>query len=96
VKNSNDSTLGDAIKLWMKSNHVAPKMTAARIESSWESIVGKSVASYTEKVKVKDSTLIITISSPSLRQELHFGKEKLLQIVNDFLGEEYIKTIILR
>ncbi|MFV0531261.1 MAG: DUF721 domain-containing protein [Flavobacteriales bacterium] len=64
-----------------------------QIKSVWEEVVGTYIANYTEKLVVKDYVLHVKIKSPELRNELQYAKSKLIQNLNNQIGEYYIKDI---
>jgi len=57
--------------------------------------MGQGVVSYTEKVQLQNKTLVISLSSSVLREELSYGKEKIITMMNEELGEELISKIML-
>ena len=58
--------------------------------------MGNGVNNYTTDVKLERDTLYIQLSSSVLREELSYGKEKIIKMLNDELGKEIIKKLILR
>jgi Protein of unknown function (DUF721). len=69
-------------------------MQAFQIEDAWEKIMGKTVARYTDKLQVINDTLFITTQVAPLKQELIFQKEKIIQRVNEALGQRIINKIV--
>ena len=57
--------------------------------------MGKTISTYTRDIRVKDNVLYVTIESASLRSELHFGREKIRGLLNDELGEEFLKEVVI-
>ncbi|MDX1784359.1 MAG: DciA family protein, partial [Aequorivita vladivostokensis] len=41
-------------------------------------------------------TLYVQLSSSVLREELSYGKEKIVKLLNEELGKELIKKVVLR
>jgi hypothetical protein len=58
--------------------------------------MGKNVNSYTNEIVLKKNTLYVNLSSSVLRQELSFGKQKIIDLLNKELGKTVIKKIVLR
>jgi hypothetical protein len=71
-------------------------MQAFQIEEAWEQIMGKTVARYTDKLQVINDTLFITTQVAPLKQELIFQKEKIIQRVNEALGQRIINKIVVQ
>jgi hypothetical protein len=45
---------------------------------------------------LKGNTLYVELTSAVLREELSYGKEKIISMINDELGREVVKEVILR
>ena len=66
------------------------------IETSWKSLVGKTISKNTEIVSFKKGTLTIKTSNPIWRNELIFQKEDLLKRLKKEEPELNIKEIDFR
>ena len=67
-----------------------------KIQSVWKKIMGSNINSYTSGITLKKRTLYVKLSSSVLREELSYGKEKIIKILNDEFGEVIIDKIVLR
>ena len=56
--------------------------------------MGKNVSQYTENIYIKKHTLYLKINSSALRQELSYGKGKIIDNLNTEIGSDQIKRII--
>ena len=65
------------------------------IEEAWEKLMGAGVASYTTEVKLQNGTLVVCLSSSVLREELSYGKEKIVRMINEEMGEDLVKKLML-
>ena len=54
------------------------------------------VANYTTDLNLKNGTLYIKLKSSALREELSYGKEKIIKLLNEKLKKDLIKKIVLR
>ena len=80
-------SLGDAIQQFLKKSRLKGSVQALQIADVWEQIMGKTVAKYTESIKIYGDKLYVTTSMAPLKQELMFQKEKIIERVNEALGE---------
>ena len=71
-------------------------LQALQINELWEKIMGKTIARYTENLKVINRTLFITTNVAPLKQELAYQKEKIKLRVNEALGENLIDEIVIK
>ena len=65
----------------------------AKIEELWHKKMGKNISVYTESVNLTRKKLFIKIKSPTLKQELRYGENKIIKLLNEELEEESINKI---
>jgi hypothetical protein len=89
-------SLGEAIQQFLKKSRLKGSVQALQITDVWEQIMGKTVARYTESIKIYGDKLYISTSVAPLKQELQFQKEHIITRVNEALGEKIIKEVIIQ
>lgn len=89
-------SLGDAIKQFLKQSRLKGDIQALQIGEVWEQVMGKTIARYTENIKVINRTLFVTTTVAPLKQELSFQKEKIKLRLNEALGERVIDEVIIQ
>ena len=89
-------SLGDAMRKFLNQSQLKGGIQAMQIEEVWEQIMGKTVARYTDKIQIHGHTLYINTAIAPLRQELLYQKEKILQRVNEALGENVIREVVIK
>ena len=57
--------------------------------------MGKTVARYTDSIKIYGRKLYVTTSVAPLKQELIFQKDNIVQRVNEALGEKAIDEVVI-
>lgn len=67
-----------------------------KVQKLWQETMGSNVNSYTKEITLKNKTLYISLSSSVLRQELSYGKQKIVDLINKEIGDEIITKIVLR
>ncbi|WNM18919.1 DUF721 domain-containing protein [Flavobacterium capsici] len=93
---SNESPIGDVLKEFIEVNKLQSGMDKIDVQKAWKSLMGNGVNSYTNEVILKGSTLYVSLSSAVLRQELSYGKQKIIVMLNEELRKEVVKEIVLR
>lgn len=88
-------SLGDALKKFLDKSRFKGSIQALQITDVWEQIMGKTIAKYTEKIQIHGNTLYITTTVAPLKQELLYQKEKIIQRVNEALGERTVKEVVI-
>ena len=74
-------------------NALSHGIDTARIQENWSSIMGENISAYTKEVSLQQDVLIVKLSSSVLRQELSYGKEKIVEMINKSLGGNKIQDI---
>ena len=96
MRHSNQQTLGEVIKEFLRNFGLEEKVTEARIAETWEKVMGPGIARYTKRISLRNKTLTIQLSSPALRQELSYGKTKIIKLINESIGKDVVEDLILR
>ena len=89
-------SIGDALQKFLDESRIKSSIQALQIEDVWGEIMGKTIARYTEEIKIINDTLFITTHVAPLKQELIFQKEKIKLRVNEALGKKVIKEIVVK
>jgi len=93
---NNDSSIGDVLKQIIQVNKLQPGMDDISVKDAWKSLMGNGVNTYTRNIVLKGSTLYVELTSAVLREELSYGKVKIIKMINEELRREVVKEIILR
>lgn len=96
MRKSNTEKLSHVLKQYIEQNNLQPKLSELNIVQSWEAMMGKTVASYTEDLRISNGTLFIKLSSPILRNELVMMREQIKKHLNENAGAEVIRDIVFR
>ena len=95
-RHNENLSLSDVLKEFVTTNRLQEGLDKVEIKDAWENLMGNGVNSYTTSVQLKRSTLYVQLSSSVLREELSYGKEKIIAMLNEALGKPLIKTLILK
>lgn len=88
--------LSDALKEFIKENRLQKGIDRVDARGAWQKLMGNGVNNYTTSIELKNDVLYISLSSSVLRQELSMGKSKIIAMLNEELGKELIKKLVLR
>ncbi|MGK0255254.1 MAG: ribosome-associated translation inhibitor RaiA [Mariniflexile sp.] len=95
-RNNEHISISDALKEFVKTNKLETGLNKVNVADAWANLMGNGVNNYTTDVKLERDTLYIQLSSSVLREELSYGKEKIIKMLNEELGKEIIKKLVLR
>ena len=92
----NNLKIDSLIKFFIKENNLENGLENVKIKDMWHELMKNGVANYTTDVNLKNGTLYIKLKSSVLREELSYGKEKIVKLLNEKLKKDLIKKIVLR
>lgn len=93
---NNESSIGDVLKEIIQVNNLQSGMDQVLVKEAWITLMGKGVNNYTKNVLLKGNTLYVELTSAVLREELSYGKDKIIKMINDELRRELITAVVLR
>ncbi|CAL2101767.1 RNA-binding protein [Tenacibaculum sp. 190130A14a] len=94
-RENNSFSIKDLMGSFIQENNLKKGFQKMHIEEAWEKLMGAGVASYTSEVKLQNGTLIVRLTSSVLREELSYGKEKIINMLNHEMGEDLVKRLML-
>jgi len=96
-RNAEQSSIGDVLKDFISSSRKLEKgLDKVSVKNAWHGVMGAAISKYTTNVLWERDTLYVQLSSSVLREELSYGKEKIIRMVNEELGKDLIKKLVLR
>lgn len=95
-KSKNEVKLSETLGNFIQQDKIKVKFHETGINKMWRELMGDMVADSTYSISVKGNKLIIIVNSSPLKYELSFNKEKLIALVNEKLGYEYINEVVIR
>jgi predicted nucleic acid-binding Zn ribbon protein len=95
-RTSNESSIADVLKEIIEKNKLQPGIDEVMVKDAWKSLMGNGVNSYTRNVILKNGTLYVELTSAVLREELTYGKDKIIKLINEELRRDVITNVVLR
>lgn len=94
--NEDEIKIGALLNSFLKKNNLEKGLEKVDAKDAWFKIMKNGVSNYTTDIHLKNKTLYVSLSSSTLREELSYGKEKIINLLNDALEKDAIKKIVLR
>ncbi len=94
-RENNSFSVKDLMQSFIKENNLSKGMRKLKVEETWAEMMGPGVMAHTTSVKLQNKTLIIQLTSSVLREELSYGKEKIIKMMNEKVGEGVILKLML-
>lgn len=95
-RNSENNSISDVLKDFIKDHRLQGGMDKIDVRDAWKNLMGAGVNNYTSDIQLKQTTLYVSLTSSVLREELSYGKEKIIKMINEELGKELVKGLVLR
>ncbi|TDS13363.1 uncharacterized protein DUF721 [Maribacter caenipelagi] len=93
----NDNTsMKDALSAFIQKNKLEKGIDKVDARAAWAKLMGNGVNNYTTEIELKFNTLYVSLSSSVLREELSLGKTKIIRMLNEEIGKEVVKKLVLR
>ncbi len=94
-RKTNDAPVGNIALAFLKAYGIEKKYYAARAKQLWFDLMGPAISTYTENIYVKNSRLFVNITSSALKQELSFSKEKIITMINEEIGADFLTDVVI-
>lgn len=95
-RNKDQLSISDLVKAFVDTNKLQPGLDKVNVKDAWAETMGNGVNNYTTAIQLERDTLYVQLSSSVLREELSYGKDKIIKMLNESLGKEVIKKLVLR
>ena len=89
-------SIGEAISLLLEKRKWKHKVHELRMRQEWEQIVGKTIARYTRNLALNGEVLTIYSDVAALKQELYFGRQQLIERINEYFQERVVADIVVK
>jgi len=92
-RNNEFMSIKEVMQNVLQENKLQKGIDLLTIKEAWVEVMGSGVQSYTDSVQYRNNTLYIKLTSSVLREELSYGKEKIIKIMNEKLNKVLIKNV---
>ena len=91
----NNSEIKNLLNIFLKKNKLERGLLDLEVKKVWHELMENGVSNYTSDVSLKNKTLYIKLTSPALKEELSYGKEKLINLINERFEKTIVEKIVL-
>jgi hypothetical protein len=93
---NNESSISAVLKVIIQDNKLQSGIDQVSVKDAWVSLMGNGVNSYTKSIILKGNTLYVELTSAVLREELSYGKDKIIKMINEEFRRDIVKEVVLR
>lgn len=87
------SPMSEALKDFISHNKLKTGLRKIEVADAWKELMGNGVNNYTKQVYLDGDVLHVSLTSSVLREELSYGKQKIIDMLNEHLKENVIRKI---
>ena len=91
----NNNEIKNLLDIFLKKNNLEKGLLDLEVKRAWHELMENGVSNYTTDVSLKNKTLYVKLSSPALKEELSYGKEKLIKLINERFKKKIVQKIVL-
>ncbi|MEM5566097.1 DUF721 domain-containing protein [Psychroserpens sp. AS72] len=97
AKRHNDNLpISDILKEFVEANRLQSGLDKVDVKDAWVKMMGNGVNNYTTDVTLDKDVLYVALSSSVLREELSYGKQKIVDMLNESIGKKVVSKLVLR
>ena len=86
--------LQEAFEELLNAYRLKDKFDERQVIQAWPEIMGKTVASRTDSLFVKEKKLFVKIASGALKKELSMNRSKILNLIEKQFGKGIIQEVV--
>lgn len=91
-----EHSIQDILQVIAKGYNLENTFDKLDIREAWTKLLGPGVAKYTKSVELKREVLYVYLSSAILKEELSYGKQKIINLLNEEMKKNVVKDLVLR
>ncbi len=88
-------SMQEALNKMLEESNWKYRYQVTKLKQDWEKLMGKTVAKHTQDLVIKDGKLYIYTNVAPLKHELSYNKNLVIQKINQYFGEAFIKEVII-
>ena len=95
-RNTEFMSLREGLEGFLQESKLQKGLDVLEVKEVWAEIMGPGVANYTHSLNFKNGMLTVQLTSSVLREELSYGLDKIIAMLNKELSKPLIKKIKLQ
>ncbi len=95
-RNTESQPISSVLHEFLTGSNLEKGLSKVTVESTWHEVMGPPITKYTKSLRWSPPVLHVYLSSSVLREELHYGKDKIMALMNKELGQELVESIVFK
>jgi predicted nucleic acid-binding Zn ribbon protein len=93
AKNRQYLSIGDAIRLFLEKQGLSDDVMIQQVLMRWEELMGKPIATNTERLWFENGILFVKVSSPAWKHELGLARNRIRATVNRHMKKPLVHEV---
>lgn len=96
MKQAKTEPINQIIERFLQQRGLSPRFKEQEVFQIWPEVVGGMIASRSRILRMTEGRLFVEFTSSVVRQEVAMVKEGIVRALNDRLGDQVVKELIIR
>lgn len=96
MKEGKTKKIDELVGLALRQMGLEQKFREHQVCEIWPDVVGQMIASHTKSISVSEGKLLVTFNSAVVRNEMMMVREGLAMALNDKVGADVVKEVVIR
>lgn len=96
MRRQNEESMGEVIKRMFGELNLEEGYRKNQVKGLVKDLLGPGLHKYVTRIGMREGVLHITVEESVVRSELSYARENLRNHINEALGEEYVKEVVVK
>jgi len=96
MQRKNEQSIGEILREFLKLTQLENLVFETHIAEVWQETLGDRITLETDRIHLQSGVLFVTLKSPSLKNDIMMQRTDIRKALNEKLGAEIIKTVVIR
>ena len=96
MQRKNEQSIGEILRQYLRVTQLEQHVMEMHIAEVWQETLGDQITLETERIHLQGGLLTVVLRSPSLKNEIMMRRTAIRQALNEKLGSEIIKNVLVR
>lgn len=96
MQRKNEQSIGEILRQYLKMTQLESQVFEGRIAEVWQETLGEQITKETDRIHLEAGILYVTLKSPSLKNDIMMKRTAIRLSLNEKIGSEIIKNVVVR
>lgn len=96
IRDNRTQKIDELVEAVLKQMGLYKQFKEREVCNIWPEVVGQMIASHTKSISISEGRLFVVFTSAVVKNEIMMVKEGLIKALNDRLGGQVVKDIVIK